>query len=344
MVKGLVSVVLSIYNVEKYLDRCIESVVNQTYPNLEILLIDDGARDRCPEICEEWARKDSRIRVIHKENAGLGMARNTGIENATGEYICFFDSDDYIAPDTIEKAYGCADRNQAEIVIFGMTSVDDSGKYTHSFVPKVGSRVYKGEQVQKEFLPDLIAPDPAGNGERVFYMSAWVMLYSMELIAKTGWRFVSEREIIAEDIYSLLALFRHVSKVAVLPEVLYYYCDNGASLSRRYRPERYKSIRYFYQQSLRLCGELNYSEDIVHRISKPYLAFTLAAMKQEVLAEHIPRGDRMAALRKIIDDDVLQQVLRKNKKDRVSVTRKVMFFAMRMKWYPLCFFLFKTRG
>ena len=105
MIQGLVSVVLPIYNVEKYLDRCIESVVGQTYKNLEIILVDDESPDGCPKKCEDWAKRDKRIKVIHKENAGLGYARNTGIENATGEYICFFDSDDYVEKDTIEKAY-----------------------------------------------------------------------------------------------------------------------------------------------------------------------------------------------------------------------------------------------
>ena len=97
MRKGVVSVVLPIYNVEKYLSRCLESVVNQSYRKLEIILVDDESPDKCPEICDKWAAKDNRIKVVHKKNAGLGHARNTGIENATGEYICFVDSDDYIA-------------------------------------------------------------------------------------------------------------------------------------------------------------------------------------------------------------------------------------------------------
>lgn len=116
MKAGLVSIVLPIYNVEKYLDRCIESVINQTYRNLEILLVDDGSPDDCPQKCEEWAKKDGRIKVIHKANAGLGYARNTGIENASGEYICFFDSDDYIDPSTIEKAYNTAQKNNSDMV------------------------------------------------------------------------------------------------------------------------------------------------------------------------------------------------------------------------------------
>ena len=87
----LVSVVLPIYNVEKYMDRCINSIINQTYKNLEIILVDDGSPDNCPQKCDDWGIKDSRIKVVHKKNAGLGMARNTGIENATGDYICFID-------------------------------------------------------------------------------------------------------------------------------------------------------------------------------------------------------------------------------------------------------------
>ena len=96
MSSPLVTIVVPIYNVEKYLTRCVDSIINQTYQNLEIILVDDGSPDNCPRICDEYAKKDHRIKVIHKINAGLGMARNTGIENATGKYICFFDSDDYI--------------------------------------------------------------------------------------------------------------------------------------------------------------------------------------------------------------------------------------------------------
>ena len=105
MEKELISVVIPVYNVEKYLKRCVESVVNQTYKNLEIILVDDGSPDECPQICDKLSKEDERIKVIHKSNQGLGMARNTGIENATGKYICFFDSDDYVELTTIEKSY-----------------------------------------------------------------------------------------------------------------------------------------------------------------------------------------------------------------------------------------------
>ena len=119
MKQGLVSIVVPVYNTGKYLNRCMNSIVKQTYSNIEVILIDDGSTDDSSDLCDEWAEKDERIKVIHKLNAGLGMARNTGIENAKGEYICFFDSDDYIDLQTIEKSYRLACKSEADLVCFG---------------------------------------------------------------------------------------------------------------------------------------------------------------------------------------------------------------------------------
>lgn len=111
----LVSVIIPIYNVEDYLEKCLLSVVNQTYKKLEIILVDDGSQDKCYEICEKWKRKDSRITVIHKENKGLSDARNVGIERAKGDYLSFVDSDDYISSDFIETMLNNAIKNNADI-------------------------------------------------------------------------------------------------------------------------------------------------------------------------------------------------------------------------------------
>lgn len=117
-----VSIVLPIYNVEKYLNRCIKSILNQTYSDLEVILVDDGSPDGCPRLCDEWSKKDKRIKVVHKKNAGLGMARNTGIDMATGDFICFFDSDDFIDPHTIQEAIEVVEKTGAGIL--GICCVD----------------------------------------------------------------------------------------------------------------------------------------------------------------------------------------------------------------------------
>lgn len=339
----LVTVVLPIYGVEKYLDRCVSSVVNQTYDHLEILLVDDGSPDNCPQMCDQWAHRDCRIRVIHKENQGLGMARNTGIENATGEYICFFDSDDYIRQDSIELLVDKIQREQTELAVFGFFSVSNQGKIVSTFIPGVGDRTYRGESVLTEFLPDFTAPNPYKNEPRGMYMSACLVMYSMELVRRSQWRFVSERDIISEDVYSLMSLIRHVRSVTVLPEALYYICENGSSLSRSYRPERYQRIRHFYLKVMQLSRECGYNEDVLHRVSKPYIAFTIAALKQEATSS-LPLSQRMAHIRQIVDDDLLQQVLLQNKNDVVSRTRWLMLLFMRWRAYWLVYLLLSVRS
>ena len=105
MKEKLISVIIPIYKVEQYLDECVESIIKQTYKNLEIILVDDGSPDGCPQMCDEWARKDERIRVVHKKNGGLSSARNEGLDVATGEYVSFVDSDDFIATDALRSLY-----------------------------------------------------------------------------------------------------------------------------------------------------------------------------------------------------------------------------------------------
>lgn len=115
--RNLVSVIVPIYNVEKYLSKCIDSIINQTYENIEILLVDDGSPDNCGKICDEYSKKDSRIKVIHKKNGGLSDARNCGIDNSTGKYLFFLDSDDYIKNDTIEYLINLIIRDKSDIAI-----------------------------------------------------------------------------------------------------------------------------------------------------------------------------------------------------------------------------------
>ncbi len=130
MNNDLISVVVPCYNVEKYLEKCVESIINQTYQNLEIILVDDGATDRTPELCDKLALIDSRIKVIHKSNCGVSEARNTGIESANGKYITFFDSDDWVEPDTIKFAFEKMTDNNFDFIIWGYSAdfVDNEEK------------------------------------------------------------------------------------------------------------------------------------------------------------------------------------------------------------------------
>ena len=146
-----VSIVVPIYNVEKYLEQCIDSIINQTLKDIEIILVDDGSPDNCPQICDDYAKKDSRIKVVHKKNGGLSSARNAGIEVATGDYIGFVDSDDYIELDMYEKMYSIAIENNVDFVMSDYYRVSDGGKVIATLDMDEG--IYEKNKIKRDIFP-----------------------------------------------------------------------------------------------------------------------------------------------------------------------------------------------
>lgn len=343
MTEELISIVLPIYNVEKYLNRCIKSVVNQSYRNLEIILVDDGSPDQCPQLCEEWAKKDNRIKVVHKENAGLGMARNTGIESANGEYICFFDSDDYVALDVIEKAYVQIKKYHAELVLFGFCNVNSDGKTKKCTVPQTEKEFYDGASVQTYVLPNLIAPDPVTGEKTNLWMSACACMYSMKAIQRENWRFVSERQYISEDVYSLLYLYKNVQSVAILSDALYFYCENGVSLTHVYRKDRYDKNKYCYDACQEVCRELGYNQDVKDRLAFQYLANIIGALKTVVTSD-CSKDERLRNLKDIVVDAHFQTVLSQMNVSKESFNRKCLIMAMRMKMSHIVYLLVRAKA
>ena len=341
--KPIVTVVLPVYNVERYLHRCVASVVGQTWKELEILLVDDGSTGGCRAKCDAWAGKDPRIRVIHKRNEGLGMARNTGIENAAGEYICFFDSDDYIAPDTIETALETARQQEAEVVVFGFTSVKCDGRKGLPVIPRTPQMVYEGEEVATRFLPELVAPDPRTGLSTGLQMSACMALFSMETIRRGGWRFVSERQIISEDVYSLLCLYKDVNRVAVVPKALYFYCENSSSLTHTFQPNRFEKIKQFYNDCVVACNEAGYPYEVQERLAYSYLSFTIAALKM-IAASSETKIMRTSEFKKIIEDQHLHEVLSAVPIRWGSPARRMLTWAMKGKLWRVCYLMIKGKN
>lgn len=341
MIKGRVSVVVPVYNVEQYLDRCVTSIVNQSYQDLEIILVDDGSPDRSPALCDAWAKKDSRIKVIHKANAGAGYARNTGIEHATGEYVCLFDSDDYVALHAIETVYKEAVDHQADIVIFGSATVDGSQTVCSTLIPEPA--IYQGDAVMQQLLPALMGEDPRTGRDANMPFSLWSCFISMELIRRAQWRLVSEREIGSEDFYSLIELYGYVRKAVVLGECLYFYCLNGASISHSYHPDRYTRIRRFYLKCLELCESCGYPEEVVRRCREPFLGITICALKQEA-AHHRSARAAVRRLKLIMDDELLQQVVWSKKQDKTNLKKALLYWSIRRRHYWICYAFIKAKN
>ena len=331
------------YNVEKYLDRCLNSVVNQTYSNLEIILVDDGSPDNCPRMCDNWAKKDSRIKVVHKQNAGLGMARNTGIEVATGDYVCFFDSDDYVDVTTLEKCYNLAKRERVDIVLFGKKSLDKNGNVVVETIPETQKKRYAGDEIQKKFLPDLIENSNENVIIKNLMFSACSCLFSMELIKKADWHFVSERHIISEDCYSLMYLYKYVNSVAVLSEPLYYYCENEASLTHVYREDRFEKCKHFYSEAIKLAGDHGYCEEVHKRIAGLFISFSLATMKMIVASDMSSKRKReMISL--IVEDELFQKAIVRASYKYRSKSKRFLVFLIRNKYSSGVYLLTKAKN
>lgn len=332
--KGLVSIVVPIYNVEQYLDRCIESVVNQTYRDLEIILVDDGSSDSCPRKCDEWGARDSRIKVIHKKNAGAGMARNTGIDHATGEYICFFDSDDYASVDAVEKAYRCISEYDADIVHFGSYSIESSGRTMNCDIPQMEKILYQGDEIQKYILPNMIGPDPKTGKRRILAMVPWRCMYSMTAIQKSRWRFVSERQYLSEDSYSFLLLYKDIAKVAVLSEALYFYCEHRTSLSHVYWKDKYERIKLWYDACLKVCEEVGYGEEVTERMPYRFVDMTIRAMKIIAFAD-CDKQEKKEGIDTILKDHKLYEAISVMNLKYQTKQQKVLMIAIKCRFYRL---------
>lgn len=212
----LISVVVPIFNVQDYLRECIDSILGQTYKNIEIILVDDGSNDDCPQICDEYKLKDERISVIHKENGGLSDARNKGLEFSTGEYICFIDSDDYIDCKFIEKLFKLVIENGSDIAICSYYKTSESSVCIDE-QEKECVELYGGEEIiSRIFLDNYLK-----------YIVAWNKLYKKSLFKGISYPV----GLIHEDEATTCQLFFSARKVVLTNSKLYFYRIRESSIT-----------------------------------------------------------------------------------------------------------------
>lgn len=220
----LISIIVPCYNVEQYLPQCIESVINQTYQNWELILVDDGSPDNSGKICDEYAAKDNRIKVIHKENGGLAAARNTGQDAATGYAMMFVDSDDWLELDCCEKAMQAMLDKDVELIMFDeYVNNLNSQEIVHSFKDNVGNRVFRGfecRQLQARVLDF--------NGEIAM---AFQKLIKLDYIRKFNIRHIDELKQGAEGFVFNIQLFEHLHSAYYIKDPLLHYRYNKKSIS-----------------------------------------------------------------------------------------------------------------
>lgn len=233
MKEPLISVIVPVYKVEKYLKRCVKSIIDQTYGNLEIILVDDGSPDHCPAMCDDWTEKDSRIKVIHKNNGGLSDARNAGMKVANGELIGFVDSDDWIAPDMYQSLYEAMKADNSDIAACGVEMVWEDGTLSR-MLTKTGSCVLNREEAMGALIEESWLKQPV-----------WYKLYKADIIRNILFPVGKYHE----DAFWSYQAIGAAARVSVTDHVGYYYWQRNESImGEKYSIKRLDAIEALEQR------------------------------------------------------------------------------------------------
>ena len=272
---ALISVIVPVYKVEPYLDCCVQSIVEQTWPTLEIILVDDGSPDNCPVMCNAWAEKDARIRVIHKANGGLSDARNAGLEIASGDYISFIDSDDWISPGMLEQLYDAMQRDDSDIAACSVEMFWDDGTPSQMLTAPT-NRILGREQAERALMNQRLLKNPV-----------WYKLYRRGCVQ--GICFETGK--LHEDVFWSYLVFSNARRVSIIDYVGYHYRQRSDSImGAAYSLKRLDAIEAYEKRSL-------FMDEFFPALSREARVRTLSAciFHGQMAQSFLPRRERTEA-------------------------------------------------
>lgn len=320
-----ISIIIPIYNVDKEkLSNCLKSVLDQTYSNLEIIMVDDGSAVSCANFCDNYSQLDSRVSVIHQANQGLAGARYSGLKRATGEYVMFLDGDDYLSVDTCKRVFDVVKRDKVDVVVFGCTL-----DYQQTQIRKkigLSSKLYIREEIQ--YLEQKVLDFNANISSTVAKLIRREILVNHQEFAHTEIRQG------AEDLVFSLLLFYFARDAYILDEYLYYYVYNPSSITHTYDDRNHQMVincfKFMHQFLL----------DTDQRKLEPqlYLRFLYAVVAVGVSGYFSPSNQQAYFLkkrgfRKFLNDEFVKQAFEKGPKKSLSSSRKVLLYCAQLGWF-----------
>ena len=336
----LISVIVPVYNVEKYLRRCVNSILKQSYQDIEIILVDDGSKDSSGSICDEYKNKDNRVHVIHKSNGGLGFARNSGLDIASGEYVTFIDGDDYIGQTHLEQMYNLIKDTGTDTCMGGHTKVYATSKVEHKNV--CAGRVFT-DDVKEQILPRMCGADNTGHD--YIEMSACMVLFSNRIIQDNNVRFVSERELISEDLVFDFSYYPLSKGVCCGSMVDYYYCDNEGSLTTKYRPDRFSSQVKLYGVIREKAREIGIEKLCILRMNTTLVAIARYSIKlEEKFKKENGKSKTKKNIQLICNDPLLEEVLRHYHDRGTKIATRIVNNFIKKKRYGMLYLTMKFKN
>ena len=320
-VVDVISIIVPIYNIEKYLARSIESLIGQTYPHLEIILVNDGSKDQSLSICQEYAKKDKRIVIIDKVNEGVSIARNTGIEAATGKYIGFIDPDDWVEPDMYEKLYNQLKKWDAPVSLCNYFK--DSKKRSSPKTFAFKDEVLRGEEVTQKLVNNMVGMPDLMPTNVVIMGCVWRGLFKKEFLDAHELRF-SPGLTIMEDLVFMVQTLLKCECVAIEQGAYYHYVQNPSSALHTYNKRLWEDQIKVYHLLEQTFIEMGIEEEMQSRLDFRYIGMVLSAIKNETyMKKNSDLKDTVANIRQICQDEKLKFVLERVKPIQVPEKKVV---------------------
>ncbi len=307
--KPKVSVIVPVYKTQKTIEECVESLLNQTLRDIEIILVDDGSPDEAGVMCDSFM-KDSRVKVVHKENGGLSSARNAGLQLAQGEYIGFVDSDDFVEHSMFEKMYNTIENAKADVCLCAYYTIDENGKKEKHFFADIPKEM-ETEQIREKLILPLIGPDMTKESKE---LEGFVCrnLYKHSVICDEA--FLSEREYFAEDVVFNLSVYKKCKKICCINECFYYYRYIAESLSNRYRPNVEKMLQnlLMFEKKYMISNGLHKSMKRLYSTGIKFLFFSIRNLKKENC--NLTKQEKLSAIKDILDTSIYKECLKNTDK------------------------------
>ncbi len=335
-----VSIIVPVYNVEKYLERCVNSLKNQTLADIEIILVDDSSTDSSLEICNKMATDDSRIKVLHKVNEGAGKARNEALKVATGEYIGFVDSDDFVEKEMFEVLYKKAQKYSSDLVMSGVLFVDgnmfsEKGECIRKTYFDKDTH-FETEESLKKLRMGIVGATPDDCDDSKYGMSIWKNLFRKEIITEKNITFQSEREMLSEDALFMIDYISCIKKATGINEAFYNYCRNEDSISKSYKKDRFeKSLVFVNEVEKRFQKDIKPQEYRVY-IDRFWQAMCRVLCSQEIMYardNNIKYKDLRKRLKAICTHSLTLQALKSYPIGKLSLKQRVFAYGMKYKQY-----------
>lgn len=340
-----ISVVVPVYNVELYLERCIESILDQSFQDFELILVDDGSKDRSGEICDRYQSQDERVRVIHQENAGAGLARNRGLEAAEGIYLMFSDSDDYLERDLLRNLYEAVTGAKADCAVAGCTMVYADGT-THPMPCVKERKLFPTEEEVGELLLGSVSSLPKFPLDSTYGQSACARMYRRQLLMEHNVRYISERECVSEDIIFNVDFLKYAKCAVAIPDVSYhYYCGHAGSLSKGYRSNRLEMDLKLQQVLEKQFAEIFSRDRYILYLQRLLIMSAAYDITQEVLYhDHVDKTHPMrGSVRKMLANQKLREALKEYPWLRLPFLRIILAGTMRFRMTDLLIFLIRIQ-